>query len=475
MNIVVQKFGGTSVASERDRETVVQQIESALANANAVVVVVSAMGRRGQPYATDTLLDLVSDPHPSSNRDLDLLMSCGEIISAVVLANLVRNHGHKVTVLTGQQAGIITDDRFNDANIVEIQPERILEALDKSHVVIVAGYQGSTKQGEVTTLGRGGSDTTAIALGAALHADYVDIFTDVEGILTADPRVVPSARKLSHITYADTYTLAHHGAKVIHPRAVKIAEQAGIPFRVRSMYSSDPGTLVSNSRGYMENLGLEKVGLENSGPDSKRVLGISQAIGMSHFCIEREKRADTVKASAAGDNLATVQHLPLTSTAHQGRVSRFKMESLNAHDTADAELSTMLAHLTLSGVEMDLVSIQDQRVSFVVKPDKAETVNHSIVRFGHPPVPRLDCAKITAVGPDIHRDASVMARFIGSLTQAGIDLVQLGESTNAIWCLVREADMPSAVHILHDTFIETVARSEAADSEAEHSLSVAHS
>ena len=116
MNIVVQKFGGTSVASERDRETVVQQIESTLANANAVVVVVSAMGRRGQPYATDTLLDLVSDPHPSSNRDLDLLMSCGEIISAVVLANLVRNHGHKVTVLTGQQAGIITDDRFNDAN-----------------------------------------------------------------------------------------------------------------------------------------------------------------------------------------------------------------------------------------------------------------------------------------------------------------------------------------------------------------------
>jgi len=249
MRILVQKFGGTSVQTKENRTHVIKQIKRALKSDYKVVVVVSALGRNPDPYATDTLLKMVNYPSPTnSKRELDLLMSCGETIASVVLANELREQKVTATAFTGAQAGIITNDDFNEAKIKKVNPERIKQELRTHDVIVVAGFQGRTSTGEITTIGRGGSDTTATALGASLQAEFVDIFTDVDGIMTADPRVVKSAQRIEIVTYTEICNLAYQGAKVIHPRAVEIAMQAKIPIRIRSTYSDEVGTLITFSR-----------------------------------------------------------------------------------------------------------------------------------------------------------------------------------------------------------------------------------
>ncbi len=185
--------------------------------------------------------------NPLSPREQDLLLSCGEIISASTLSGILNREGISNTVLTGGQAGIITNNQYNNAQILTVNPIRVQEELEQDRVVILAGFQGKTIDGEITTLGRGGSDTTATALGVALKADTVDIFTDVEGIMTADPRIVEDAAPLDTVTYSEICNLAFQGAKVIHPRAVELAMQTNVPIRVRSTMSDHPGTLVSST------------------------------------------------------------------------------------------------------------------------------------------------------------------------------------------------------------------------------------
>ena len=203
------------------------------------MVVVSAMGRKGAPYATDTLISLAREEFSNLDRDLDLLLSCGEIISAVVMSQTLRRMGMKSVAFSGAQAGIITDSHFGDASILRVEPDRIKKYLDKGYVVVVAGFQGATEEGEVTTLGRGGSDTTAVVLGIYLQADYVDIFTDVNGVFTADPRIVPEAQILQGLTYTEAAEMIQQGAKVIHHKAMNLAREYRIPLRVRSL--SDEG------------------------------------------------------------------------------------------------------------------------------------------------------------------------------------------------------------------------------------------
>jgi aspartate kinase len=194
MRIVVQKFGGTSVANSSVREHAVRRVISAVQNGYTPVVVVSAMGKLGQPYATDTLLELIKQVNPDpAQRNTDLLLSCGEIISAVVFAEQLTASGHPAEALTGWQSGILTDENFSHARIREINPEKILALLEQGKIPVVAGFQGASINNEVTTLGRGGSDTTAAALGIVLKAEWVGIYTDVDGIKTADPRLVPDA------------------------------------------------------------------------------------------------------------------------------------------------------------------------------------------------------------------------------------------------------------------------------------------
>lgn len=255
MRIIVQKFGGTSVASGERRNLVADKVICAIEQGYSPVVVVSAMGRKGDPYATDSLSSLINGKDCSvDKREADLLMSCGEIISAVVMAEAFAERGYKARVLTGGNAGIITDDNFGNANVVSVEAEKVLKVLEQGLIPIVTGFQGMTEEGDFTTLGRGGSDVTGALLGKALNAEYVEIYTDVDGIMTADPNIVPNAKIIDRIDYREVFELAYQGAKVIHPRAVEYALEDNIPLIVKNTFSDAPGTVITNLVEYKDDL-----------------------------------------------------------------------------------------------------------------------------------------------------------------------------------------------------------------------------
>ena len=241
MSLIVQKYGGSSVADAEGITRVAKRIVEARIAGNEVVVVVSAMGD-----TTDELLDLAASVSPlTPGRELDMLLTAGERIAMSLLAMAIRGLGIEARSYTGSQAGMLTDARHGSARIVDVIPRRVREALDVGAVAIVAGFQGMNKgTGDITTLGRGGSDTTAVALAAALNADVCEIYTDVDGIFTADPRVVPSARKIDRITSEEMLELAAAGAKVLYIRAVEYARRHGVTLHVRSSFNTTEGTIV---------------------------------------------------------------------------------------------------------------------------------------------------------------------------------------------------------------------------------------
>lgn len=241
MKKIVQKFGGSSLNTAEKREMVVKHIKKAIDNGYKPAVVVSAMGRLGEPYATDTLIQLASEIHPDiDKREKDLLMSCGEIISTIVLVQTLKKHNISAIALTGAQAGIYTDDNFGEAEIEKVIPEKVNKALMEGKIPVIAGFQGITADGDITTLGRGGSDTTASVIAAAIGALYIEIYTDVAGVMTADPGMVESARILEVVSYNEVCELAYQGARVIHPRAAEIAMAEGIPIKIKSTFHDGP-------------------------------------------------------------------------------------------------------------------------------------------------------------------------------------------------------------------------------------------
>ncbi|TKJ30629.1 aspartate kinase [bacterium (candidate division B38) B3_B38] len=245
MPAIVQKFGGTSLKDSRTRDLALGHILRAVQEGKGVVVVVSAMGRKPSPYATDTLIELLKAAgEPVSPRELDLMVSCGEVISTALIAHTLSSRGCPAIGLTGGQAGIITDGKYGQAEITEIKSEPILRHLREGKVVVVAGFQGVTRKGEITTLGRGGSDTSAVAIGAAISAEMVEIYTDVEGVAVVNPALVTEAPFLKEIDFNDMLQLATEGCRVVHPRAIKTALKGNLPLRVRSTFSQKEGTLV---------------------------------------------------------------------------------------------------------------------------------------------------------------------------------------------------------------------------------------
>ena len=253
MKIVVQKFGGTSVSTKERRTMVVEKVKGAINKGYLPVVVVSAMGRKGEPYATDTLLGLVSEEFKKENKlATDLLMGCGEIISTVVMSDELREAEIEAVPLTGGNAGILTDDNYSSADFIDINPKLILEVLKEGKVPVVAGFQGVDRNGFLTTLGRGGSDTTAAVLGVALKAEEIEIYTDVDGIMTADPRIVGDAELINKISYNEVFQLADQGAKVIHPRAVEIAMKGNVTLVIKNTMSTCIGTMI-DSLGDVDN------------------------------------------------------------------------------------------------------------------------------------------------------------------------------------------------------------------------------
>ncbi len=257
MGIVIQKFGGTSLRNLSNKSEFLNLVKKETQIGSELVIVVSAMGRSGDPYATDTLINKLENISTTIDpKKKDLIMSVGEIISAALVSHILESEGLSSEALMGFQAGIITDDNFNSGKIIDINTDKIQKYLNKNKIVVVAGFQGATEDLEITTLGRGGSDTTAVALGGYLNAERVDIFTDVPGIAVTDPRVVPNARYIKKISYDDMYRLAINGANVIHPNAVLLGKQYNIPIRILSTFADDQGTLISNDKSNLRIIGF---------------------------------------------------------------------------------------------------------------------------------------------------------------------------------------------------------------------------
>ncbi|MBI2555528.1 MAG: aspartate kinase, partial [Candidatus Rokubacteria bacterium] len=249
MSLIVQKYGGSSVADPDKIKAVARRVVETARQGHRVVVVVSAMGK-----TTDSLVELASRITPTPQpRELDMLLATGEQVSIALLSMAIQNLGHPARSFTGAQVGIFTDTAHTKARIRKIESDRIAQALDSGHIAVVAGFQGITADEEITTLGRGGSDLTGAALAAALKADVCEIYTDVEGVYTADPNIVPDARKLARISYDEMLEMASLGAKVLQSRSVEFAKKYGVPVHVRSTFKPDPGTLVT-----MEDRGMEE-------------------------------------------------------------------------------------------------------------------------------------------------------------------------------------------------------------------------
>lgn len=400
MQLMVQKFGGTSVQTEENRQHVIRHIKTALMKDYKLVVVVSALGRKPDPYATDTLLDLVDFPaHHNTNREIDMLLSCGETIASVVVANELQRNHIQACALTGAQAGIRTNDQFTQAKILEVKPKRILEELKTNDVVVVAGFQGMTETGDIATLGRGGSDTSAAALGVALAADYIDIFTDVNGIMTADPRMVETARPLDVVTYAEICNMAYQGAKVIHPRAVEIAMQGKIPLRVRSTYLEEEGTLVTTSRNKL---------MDTDIPDQV-----------------------------------------VTGIAHIPQLAQIRIETSEEDASRQSEIFKAMAE---AGISVDFINIAPTSVMYTVIESRAEKAIHILETLGFTPQVTLGCAKVSAVGAGMTGVPGVASKIVQALTERGVRILQSADSHTTIWILTLEKDMKAAVNALHDVF-----------------------
>ncbi|MFC4598998.1 aspartate kinase [Cohnella hongkongensis] len=400
MELVVQKFGGTSLTDKQSRSRVLRHIIREYEAGSQVVVVVSAMGRSGDAYATDSLLELIrlnGDSLP--DREKDLLLSCGELISAAVLCSLLQSEGIRSVALTGGQAGIVTDGHYGSARILQIDGDRILKHLSDKQVVVVAGFQGMTRDGEVTTLGRGGSDTSATALGAALKADVVDIYTDVDGILTADPRWVADARPLAAVSYEEICNMAHNGAKVIHPRAVEIAMKAGIPVRVRSTFSDGEGTLVTHAEA------LRSQGILYD----KTVTGLAHVRDVTQLAVSDPK------------------------------------------GPADLQLRVFRAMAT-HGISVDFISVMPTGVHYTVSEKDATLAVELLRDLGFEPQVRGECAKVSVIGGGMNGQPGVMAVIVEALTEAGIPILQSADSNTTIWVLIAQKDLAVALQALHTAF-----------------------
>jgi len=318
--IVVMKFGGTSVAHPEGRAAIAARVTEALERDVSPVVVVSAMGRDGAPYATDTLLGLIQSM-PSDPRERDLLASTGEVVSAVVVAHELRAAGINAVAMTGAEAGICTDGTFENAAITEIHPGAVTQAIQARQVPVIAGFQGVGPDGRVTTLGRGGSDTTACALGVALGADAVEIYTDVDGVMTADPRSCDAARVLERLSAEELSQMARHGSRVVHIAAAELALSSGLCVRVRNTYSDHPGTVVADIASYRPSSGGDRClafGGDRPHPcRHPRRGGRRRAHGRTHPCVPRDGRRRRVAR-----HVHTLGDRPAVHRAGGGRTAR---------------------------------------------------------------------------------------------------------------------------------------------------------
>lgn len=399
MKVLVQKFGGTSLATKDNRRLVINHIKKAIQNYEKIIVIVSAIGRKPSPYATDTLLSLVNYPHSfSSNRELDLLMSCGEIISSVVLSNELKEQNLSSIAITGSQAGIVTTEEFMDARIKYIQPKNLLKLMQTYNVIVVAGFQGETLSKEVTTLGRGGSDITAAAIGVAMDAEKIEIFTDVSGVMTADPKIVPKATPIKVATYIEISNLAYQGAKVIHPRAIEIAMKEKIPIHIRSTYDEDGGTLITTAERKQQFAINERI-----------ITGITYKTGLVKITIDLKENP-----------------------------SIFQTE--------------IFKEMSKAGISVDFIHISPTNITYTIPKQLSEKALHILETLNIQPRIDSNCVKVSVVGSNMSGTPGVISTIVESLTDDGIDILQSSDHYTSIWVLIDEKHLQKAINNLHRAF-----------------------
>lgn len=399
MSIVVQKYGGTSVSTEASRDKIAENAIGLKKQGKQAVIVVSAMGRKGAPYATDTLIELFKENGGNNTgANLDLIMSCGESICSAVIANTIESLGHKCIALTGFQAGIITDGQFNDANVLDVKPDLIYKYLDLGYIVIITGFQGISEEGFITTLGRGGSDHTAAILGEALNAESIEIFTDVDGVMTADPRVVKNAKVLERISYDEMYQMAVDGAKVVDFKAIAVAKRANKPLVIKNTFGDANGTIITSAH----NTDL----------------------------IEYDMNS-LFTAIASKNDIIQV--------------------AVDIHYDDDRN-STFLDAFETERVSMDIINFFEDRKVFTINgadKEKAATILNAL-ELSY--VFIEDCSKISAIGHRIHGVPGVMRKLVLALSKEHIEILQTSDSHTTISCVIHREHLEKALNVLHETF-----------------------
>jgi len=400
MALVVQKYGGSSVAGAARIKSVAQRIAATMDQGRQVVVVVSAMGD-----ATDELINLAYQvTERPSERELDGLLSTGEIVSSSLLAMALHGMGYPAISLTGAQAGIQTDATYSRARILKVEAKRVVKELEKGNIVIVAGFQGITEEMEVTTLGRGGSDTTAVALAHSLKAEVCQIYTDVEGVYTADPRLVPEAQRLSEIGYEEMLELASYGAKVMHPRAVELGELYDVPILVASSFTDNPGTLIhggasmevrNKARSIAHDLDVGKI----------TVVGVPDRPGIAAAIFEPLAKAnisvDTIVQNASINNITD-----LTFTVSKGQLAK-------AMEVVEPIAKSIGARECVSDAKLGKVSI---------------------------------------IGTGMQNTPGYAARMFQALNENGINIQLISTSEIRITCIIDESRVKDAIRALHHAF-----------------------
>lgn len=408
MGIVVQKYGGSSVADAAGIKRVAQRIVNTKKAGHQVVVVVSAMGD-----TTDELIDLANEVSPlPPARELDMLLTAGERISMAVLAMAIQNLGHEARSFTGSQAGVITDAEHGRAKIIDVTPGRIEAAIGEGAIAIVAGFQGvSQTTKDITTLGRGGSDTTAVALAVALEADVCEIYSDVDGIFTADPRIEPRARKVPRISYEETLEMAAQGAKILHLRCVEYARRYGMPIHVRSSFSEKEGTWVVKA---------EDVAQENT-------MEAAIITGVAH---DRSQAKITVVG---------VPDKPGEAAAIFRAV-------------AEAQINIDMIVQNVSAAATSLTDI-----SFTLPRGEGQTAMTALARLqetvGFDSLQYDDSVgKVSIVGAGMSSSPGISARFFEALSEAGVNIEMISTSEIRVSVVVAETQVEAAVNAAHAAF-----------------------
>ncbi|MBI4689486.1 MAG: aspartate kinase [Nitrospirae bacterium] len=398
--LIVQKYGGTSVANVDRIKAVAERVTKAVKAGHRVAVVVSAMAGE-----TDKLIDLAHQVSSNpSEREMDLLLSSGERITSALTAMAIEELGHKAMALTGRQMGIITDTVHTKARIEKITSERAKKALDEDYVIVVAGFQGITEDSDVTTLGRGGSDLSAVAIASALDADVCEIYTDVDGVYTTDPNIVPEAKKLDKISYEEMLELASLGAKVLQTRSVEFAMKYNVPVVVRSSFNYNPGTLVAKEDKDMEDVAVSGVAYDKH-QAKITVMGVPDRPGIA---------AKLFKGIA--DSNIVVDMI---------------VQNISSDGKSDISFT---------------VPKTDSKKALKMTEDMAKELNAKAVDL------REDIAKISIVGVGMRTHSGVAARMFETLAKHGVNIMMISTSEIKVSCVIDSKYTELAVRVLHDAF-----------------------